>query len=147
MSGDVHPRTAAAIIGELAMFRGGYHDLPYDDPLMCGLRAQGLVVLVEGHGTPWWAPTREGIQLLDPVDVDVDEPDDWDPDRRPCGCPADYHTADCPHVTDRFGPDEPEPLDPADDDGREDPDWDDPKWIRPDGPDRGDSGLIGQGDY
>ena len=33
-------------------------------------------------------------------------------ERWSCGCGPDYHYADCPILTDRFGPDEPEPFDP-----------------------------------
>ena len=43
----MNPDVKAAIIGQLAMFRGGWHELPYDHPLMTQLQSEGLVLLVQ----------------------------------------------------------------------------------------------------
>lgn len=48
--------------------------------------------------------TNDGWQL-----VELTVEDDGDTEQRPCGCPMDYHMADCPHLTDRGSyPPEPE---------------------------------------
>lgn len=51
-------------------------------------------------GTYW------NIHKSDAEDEDVEE----EPESRPCGCPWDYHLADCPILTDR-GDYPPEPYD------------------------------------
>lgn len=65
----MNPDVKAAIIGQLAMFRGGWHELPYDHPLMTQLQSEGLVLLVQPVADeypvtePYWAPTRKGLEL------------------------------------------------------------------------------------
>ena len=64
----MNPDVKAAIIGQLAMFRGGWHKLPDDHPLMTQLQSEGLVLLVQPFAEypvteSYWAPTRKRLDL------------------------------------------------------------------------------------